>query len=343
MRLKSIVFLFVVSIVLTKSNIIAMTDVQNSENKSNQASVKAAVSIEPQVEWLEEIGGDFVEVFPLVPAGQSPHTYNPTTTDMIFMSEADVWFSIGLTDFDIANRDALIAVSENPNFQYVDLSIGLDLLESTDHAHEDLSTNQAAVNVDPHIWLSPTRTISMLETIRDKLQEIDPAHSSEYASNAASYISRMTTLNNSIASRLSTVNNTVMLIFHPSWGYFADDYGLEIIALEEDGKDPTSAHLIAVIDAAKAHDVGVIFVQEEISSSVAEVFARDACVEIVTLYPLASDYYDNLNWTANLLVEKLDQEPVCLKVPGFTVNIVVLVSITMTIPILIRKRRNGEK
>ena len=73
------------------------------------------------------------------------------------------------------------------------------------------------------------------------------------------------------------------------------------------------------------------------------MFARDACVEIVRLYPLASDYYDNLNWTTDLLVEKLDQEPVCLRVPGFTIGVVLFITIIMALPVLVKKRKNGEK
>ena len=340
MRCKQTVLLLLLGFILTTSFSVAGVNNDNSRKELNQASVKVAVTIVPQVEWIEEIGGEHVDVSPLIPAGQSPHTYNPTTDDLIFMSEADVWFSIGLTDFETANKGALIGASENPSFQYVNLSIGLDLLQEQVH-NEGLVMNQVASNVDPHIWLSPTRTIHMLGTIRDKLQEIDPAHSAEYATNAASYISRLTDLNSTIAYRLSAVNKTVMLVFHPSWGYFADDFGLTLIALEEDGKDPSSAHFVKVIDEARANDVGAIFIQEEVSVSVADAFAREACVEIVQLYPLASDYYNNLDWTTDLLVVKLDQEPVCKGVPGFTISIALFVLITVAIPILIRRKKNG--
>jgi len=155
------------------------------DNELNQAAVKVAVSIVPQIEWIEEIGGEYVDVLSLIPEGQSPHTFEPTTTELIFMENADVWFSIGLLAFDKAKKDAILDAVQNPNFEFVNLSIGLDLIESIGHEHEDSFTiEEEEGNIDPHTWLSPTRTITMIETIRDKLQQIDPIHDSEYDANA---------------------------------------------------------------------------------------------------------------------------------------------------------------
>jgi zinc transport system substrate-binding protein len=275
--------------------------------------LKVAVSIMPQTEWVEEIGGEHIDVQALIPAGQSPASFAPTSTELTFIADAEVWFAIGLLPFDKAHKAAVLDAAESPSFQFVNLSIGLELLEveGHDHDHEEEGEEENGYTIDPHTWLSPTRAIQMVETIRDTLKSIDPTNAGDYDTNAASYIGKLTALNTTIATKMASVNNTHMLVFHPAWGYFAHDFGLTLVALEEEGQDPTSEHFAEVIDLAREENVGAIFIQEEFSITVAQAFAVEACVELIQLKPLAPDYIDNLNDTADLLQEKLDQAPFC--------------------------------
>jgi zinc transport system substrate-binding protein len=339
MKIRNVLMFVILSLTITTSLVQSNIDQTIINDTLQQTTVKAAVSIVPQVEWLEEIGGEHVDVLSLIPEGQSPHTYEPTTTELIFMDDADFWFSIGLLDFDKANKAAILEAAQNPSFEFVNLSIGLDLLEIEAHEHEGMTLADEDENVDPHTWLSPSRTIKMIEKIRDKLQELDPTHATEYDANAASYISQLTSLNATIANRIDTIQNKHMLVFHPSWGYYAHDFGLELISLEEEGKEPSSSHFAEIVEEARLHNVGVIFIQEEFSTEIAQAFADEACVEIVRLYPMSANYFNNLNWTTDILVEKLDQAPDCQGVNGFTIGLVLAATIVMTIPILIRRKK----
>ncbi len=294
-----------------------------------EPSLKIAVSIQPQIEWLEEVGGSHVDILGLIPKGQSPHTYSPTTTELTFIAEADIWFQIGLIEFDLAHEQAFIDAGKE-SLTVVNLSIGLDLIYMSDHQHtedeaqaslED-STGEA---YDPHTWSSLSRTIQMIQTIQATLVDLDPSHAAEYTSNAEAYISKLTNLNSTTASLLETVENRHLLIFHPTWGYFCHDFDLDMIALEEDGQDPSSKHYVEVLDAAKENEVGVIFIQAEISQAMAQSFSEDAGVEIVQLFPLAKNYLANMNSTAYLIAEKLDQPPQdVLNIPGFSSTSVLL-------------------
>jgi zinc transport system ATP-binding protein len=100
-----------------------------------------------------------------------------------------------------------------------------------------------------------------------------------------------------------------MLIFHPSYGYFCHDFGIDMIPLEENGQDPSSAHLAEVIDEVSDKGVGVIFIQAEISQSMAQSLSEDVGVEIIQLFPLAQNYLENMNSTGYIVAEKLDQPP----------------------------------
>jgi zinc transport system substrate-binding protein len=274
--------------------------------------IKVAVSIMPQVEWLEEIGGDKIEVLSLIPAGQSPHSFSPTTTELTFVTNAKIWFQMGLIDFDIAQKQAISQVA--PNIQIVNLSLGLELLPMPEHQDEAEGTDNATEDhdhgaLDPHTWTSPTRVIQMVNTIATKLGEIDPINAATYSTNAATYIGKLIALNTTITELMTNVTNKNMLIFHPSYGYFCHDFGLRLIPLEEAGQDPSSKHYAKVLDEVKEEKVGVIFIQAEISENMAQSFARDAGVEIVRLYPLAKEYFATMNNSAYLIAEKLDQPP----------------------------------
>lgn len=283
--------------------------------------IKIAVSIVPQVEWLQEIGGDKVEVLSLIPAGQSPHSYAPTTTELTFVSNASVWFQMGLIEFDIAHKQAINQAG--PSMQIINLSVGLELIHIDEHQHEQPSSAEDEHEpgaYDPHTWLSPTRVIQMVNIIAEKMAELDPSHANVYTTNAANYITKLTTLNNTISNLMNNVVNKNMLIFHPSYGYFCHDFGLKMIPLEEDGQDPSSQHYAEVLDEVKDEGVGVIFIQAEFSQSMAESFSRDAGVEIVRLYPLAHDYIENMNSTGHLVAEKLEQPPsVVNNISSFTI------------------------
>lgn len=275
-----------------------------------ESPLKIAVTLAPQIEWVEEIGGEFVEVQALVPSGQSPHSYLPTTTEYTFLSESVAWFQLGLMEFEIVNEEALIDAAAE-TMETVNLSIGLDLIyiEGHHHENEEEEEEEEEEHYDPHTWLSITRTIQMVTKIQETLSEIDPVHEDDYIDNANDFISRLTEVNTTITNLMSTVDNRHMLIFHPSYGYFCHDYDLEMIALEEDGQDPSSSHYAEVLEEVAEKKVGVIFVQEEISQSRADSFADDAGVEVVQLNPLASNYLENMNSSAHLIAEKLDQAP----------------------------------
>ena len=307
------------------------------------ADLNIAVSIVPFVEWVEEVGGEHVEVLSLIPVGQSPHIYAPTSTELAFVSTADAWFQAGLIDFDIAHESAILSSAgfdsgDIVNFsKYVDL---IDMEEHHEHVDERFIPLEEEHQKDPHIWLSPTNAIACVEQIKIKLSALDPTHSADYTTNANNYIAQLTSLNSTIESKIAPVQNRHMLVFHPAWGYFCHDFNLTLIALEDEGKDPSSEHFAEVLEEIEEHNVGVIFIQEEISTSVAEAFAQEACVEIIQLKPLASDYIDNLNTTASTLANKLDQLPSCQAgFPGFSVPIVILAISSVFLTILIKKKR----
>ncbi|MGA8862595.1 MAG: zinc ABC transporter substrate-binding protein [Gallionella sp.] len=259
------------------------------------APLQVFVSILPQKYFVEHIGGKQVAVSVMVGPGQSPETYEPTPRQMVALSQARLYFSIGVPFEDTwmnRIRDA------NPALRVVPMQRGIALLPLARPGGEPGGT-------DPHVWTSPRRVETMAATIRDALIETDPAHRGDYESNYRAFIAELDALDRNIQSILAPAKGKPFLVFHPAWGYFAKDYALRQIPIEAEGKEPGAKALARVIDFGREEGVKVIFVQEQFSRRTAATVAAAIGARVVAVDPLAEDYPQNLLRVAHEFADSL--------------------------------------
>ena len=84
------------------------------------------------------------------------------------------------------------------------------------------------------------------------------------------------------------------VVYHPALTYFARAYGLEQIAVESDGKEPSAKHIARIIDEARAKGVACLLYQSQYPRSAVEIIARDMGVECREIDPLAEDAAQNI-------------------------------------------------
>ena len=113
--------------------------------------------------------------------------------------------------------------------------------------------------LDPHVWTSPENVKIMAQSIYETLAAIDPAHQADFQANLDSFTADIDQLEADINANLSGITSKKFIVFHPAWGYFARDFGLEQIAIEIGGSEPSAQELAGIIDEAKAENVKVIF------------------------------------------------------------------------------------
>jgi zinc transport system substrate-binding protein len=253
------------------------------------------VSILPQKYFVERVGGEQVVVSVMVGSGQSPATYEPTPRQMTALSQARFYFSIG-----VAFEDTWMTRTQaaHPALRVVPMQRGIALLPLTGPRGEDAGT-------DPHIWTSPLRVKIMATSIRDALIETDPAHRGDYELNYRAFIAELDALDRDVRALLMSAKGKSFLVFHPSWGYFASDYGLRQIPIEAEGKEPGAKALVRVIDLGKREDARVIFVQTQFSRRTAEAVAAAIGARVVAVDPLAENYPQNLLRVAHEFAEAL--------------------------------------
>lgn len=242
------------------------------------------VSIEPQKYFVEQIGGSRIRVETVVPRAASPAAYEPKPHQMAAMAAAEAYFAIGvpfekiwLPRFSAVNRDMRIIATD----------AGIDKIPMTDH-------EEAAGIRDPHIWLSPRRVKIQAGHIADALRKIDPEHASYYEANHRAFIQELTDLDSRIQTLLKGFEGFQFMVFHPAWGYFARDYGLQQIAVEKAGKNPKPGQVRHLIDNARRRGIRVVFVQPQFSARSARVIAREIGGRVETADPLAPDWPQNL-------------------------------------------------
>ncbi len=271
-------------------------------NGNTSEKIQVFVSIIPQAYLAEKIGGNHVSVTSMTGAGADVHTFEPKPRQMTELSKAGIYFAIGV-EFEHAMLGRLASV--NPSLLVVHTDSGIQKIPMAEHEHhghsdhKDSGDHKDHDGTDPHIWLSPKLAKIQAEAMFKALVSADPNHKAAYEANYAAFIKEADALDAELGNIFSNIGkNNKFMVFHPSWGYFAKDYGLEQIPVEIEGKEPKPAQLTELINHAKADGIRVIFVQPQFSPKNAEVISKSINGQVISVDPLAKDWADNLRQVA---------------------------------------------
>ncbi|HOP09086.1 MAG TPA: zinc ABC transporter substrate-binding protein, partial [Candidatus Methanofastidiosa archaeon] len=270
----------------------------SGDGENDNDKIGIVVSIPPYSEWASSVGGDKVTVTIIVPEGQSPHTYEPTAETMIKVSEASIWVKNGVGLEFWADE----IVETNSDIDIVDISEGVDLIP-TDGEDDDGDHDEGGY--DAHIWMSIEVAKKGVEQIYAALVEVDPENEEYYRGNMEDYLDELSDLDQYIIDNIGADSGKMFIVFHPAWTYFARDYGLVQISIEEGGKEAGPEQIANIVDQAEEYGISVIFTEPQFSSDDAKVIANEIDGIVVSINPLASNYVENMKTVLNALVEGL--------------------------------------
>ncbi len=293
---------------LVAALLVGATGCASTDPPDRNARPTVFACVAPHGYFARRIAGGLVDVQVLVRDGVNPHTFAPTTRDMVALSRADLYFRAGL-GFEDALCGKLAGVRNGPRI--IDTRAGLDLLDETEHAHDghtDHAGLEGARNKDPHAWLSPKLAARQAATIRDAMCEQYPAHADVFARNAAELSAELDAMDARIAKVLAGLKGRKFFVFHPAFGYFAAAYDMRQEAVETGGKSPSLKDINRLIAEAKADKVRVIFVQPQFSTQAAQTIAAEIGGVVVPIDPLAGDYIANMDALAESVRSALSGE-----------------------------------
>ncbi len=292
------------------------------------ANINAVVSVLPQKTFVEAIGGDKVNVALMVKPGNSPHTYEPKPSQMKDISNADIYFSIGV-EFEHSWLPKF--ANQNKKMKIVNIAKGIEKMpmgehhhdedeheheeehkaNKEDHDHEKHSDEEHAGHdheedsLDPHIWTSTANVKIIAKNIYNYLVKLDRKNETYYKNNYENFLEHINQTDRTIKKiLLDTQTGTKFMVFHPAWGYFARDYGLVQVAIEAGGKNPKPKQVAHLIEEAKEEKVKAVFTAPEFSDKVAKQIANEVGIPVIKVSPLNPKWSKNLIQLANAIANK---------------------------------------
>jgi zinc transport system substrate-binding protein len=266
--------------------------------------IGVVVTIVPQADFVEAVGGERVNVIVMVPPGADPHTYEVNPSQLVQVSNAKMYAKVGSgVEFELTWMDKLI--TQNKNMLVVDCSKGIPLIRATEDENGTVS-GETYLGSDPHIWLSPPNVKIMVENIYQGLIQLDPGGEMYYTQNKDEYLAKLDNLDRDIRAGLAGIKNRRFIVFHPAWGYFAKEYGLEQLAIEIGGKEPSARDIANLVKLAKENNIKVIFASPQFNPQSAEIIAKEIGGRVVFIDPLAKDYIGNMRLVLDGFVQSME-------------------------------------
>ena len=272
---------------------------------SGTLSVQA--SFYPLQYVTERVGGDLVQVDSLTPAGAEPHDLelSPAAVDGLRTADAVVY----LSGFQPAVDDAVAQAAPEHALDAVHAGVeGEEAHSAEEHgAAEESHTEEAHGDEasaeephaeddhghdhggeDPHFWLEPDRLAAVATEVAHELAEVDPDNAETYESNAEELATELAALDEEFAAGLATCELDTIVVSHDAYGYLADKYDLEQVAIAglDPDTEPSPARLAEIGKVVEAEGVTTVFSESLVNPKVAETLAAEHGIETAVLDPV---------------------------------------------------------
>lgn len=270
------------------------------ENKDKEKTV--SVSILPQRYFVERIAGDHVKVNVMIPPGANPAISDLNTEQLKALHHSSIYFAVGYLPFELSHLYPFL--EGESDILLVKQSVGMDLeMGECDHdAKGGPDTHSHEGSFDPHVWMSPKYAKMMARTMLDVLSAKFPDQQEVFEKNYHQLALDIDSVDVAARRIISGKQNKTFLIYHPALTYFARDYGMEQISIENEGKEPNPSHIKAIIDTCRAKGINIVFIQNQFDVMNAKSIAKEIGGEIIPIDPLTPDWKEEM-WS---LLEIMD-------------------------------------
>ncbi|BBA91780.1 zinc ABC transporter substrate-binding protein AdcA [Streptococcus ruminantium] len=259
---------------------------------STNGKLNIVTTFYPVYEFTKQVVGDEATVDLLVKAGTEVHGYEPSAKDVARIQDADAFV------YENENMETWVPKLKKSidakKVTVINATEGMLLLpggekehEGHDHGHGEDGHSHA---YDPHVWLSPERSIALVENIRDGLVAKYPNKKEVFEKNTTAYIEKLKALHAKYSETLSAAKQKYFVTQHTAFAYLALDYGLKQVSITgvSADKDPTPSRLAELTKYINKYGIKYIYFEENASKSVAETLAKETGVQLDVLNPLES-------------------------------------------------------
>lgn len=238
------------------------------------------VTISPYKYFVDQIAKGKVNVNVMVSNGNNPETYEPYAQQMMELSKSALYLKVGSIGFE---QTWMKKLQDNaPDMKVIDTSVGIKPAKTP------------GGNIDPHVWMSCSNARIIASNILKALCELEPKNKAFFEKNYQSLLSiidkRDSTIKESFKKDPDLVRKFV--IYHPILTYFARDYQLEQLAIEEEGREPSASQLKSLIERARKEKIKFCLIQAEFANRNTTTFINESHTKPMDINPLQGDW----NW-----------------------------------------------
>jgi zinc transport system substrate-binding protein len=262
--------------------------------------VSISVSIAPFAYFVEAIAGSDFAVNVMVPPGADPHIYEPLPAQIAALSASAAYISDGYLAFEMNWLEKFYGI--NPAMMKLVLGDKVSLItsdEKHDHDYEHLE------KADPHFWASPKAALEIASSVKSLLCALQPVNCEKYSEKYEALCDSIRYLDRLADSLFSSFRGRSFMIFHPSLGYLARDYGLKQLAVEVEGKEPNPGSMKEFIDMGRKEQIKVILVQAGFDTKNAKAIALETGAEIKLIDPLGENWLKSTREIINIIYGSL--------------------------------------
>lgn len=305
------------------------TGLSLTTHSQKAGGIEAVATIPPVADIIRELGGERVTVYSLLPAGASPHSFEPRPSDVRRIADADLIVTVG-AGLDVWIEKLLTAAGSNKAARLAVTSATRLLPARTEKVLVAASTGSGDTDgesgpthededsvYDPHVWLDPVRVRDdIAPAIVARLEKLDPAGRSYYQLRLKLYQAKLTELDQELDRLLQPYRGLRFIGFHSAWRYMAERYDLEEVASIETfpGREPSPAWLAELQKLAKAQNTYVIVAEAQFNAQVARMLSQAINGVLVSLDPLGgqgvagrSTYIELMRYNTTELVKAAQQ------------------------------------
>ena len=265
---------------------------QKSATGGGNSKPMVTVTIPPYQYFVEMIAGDKVDVNVMVPNGNNPETYEPTPQQMMELSKSSLYLKVGSIGFE---QTWMKKLQDNaPKMKVIDTSTGITPAKTP------------GGNVDPHVWMSCKNARIISQNILKALCKLLPKDEPQFEKNYQALLHRIDRRDSLIkeAATKSPEFEHKFVIYHPILTYFARDYHLEQLAIEEEGREPSAAQIKALIERAKKEGIKYCLIQSEFANRNTTTFIKESHTKSFEINPLLRDWDKAMDEVARVLQGK---------------------------------------
>ncbi len=275
--------IWIVAVVVVAS--VVIIGVKNTNKKNLPAQPRQAgklnvvASFFPLADFAKNVGGDYVTVTNITPAGAEPHDYEPTPQDIAKVYNAQLF---------ILNGNGVDAWGEKIQSDLE--SKGVTVVKMSDHMDSlrNNSPDEPSLAYDPHFWLNPVNAEKEVNLIADAMAKIDPTHEAAYNQNKDAYEKQLADLDQAYKTGLSMCQQHVIVTSHNAFNYLAGQYGLAtlyILGLSPD-EEPSPKTIADIATEAKQKGIKYIFFESLVSPKLAQTVANEIGAKTLELNPI---------------------------------------------------------